>query len=62
MRASIVVPFIVSALVASVSAVPTTFHAKKGHPLKRQSPYPFNQVVAFGDNLSDNGASNSSCL
>jgi len=58
MLASItIVPLFLSLLSSVTFAAPSheAFHAKKGHPLKRQSRYPFDQVVVFGDNLSDNG-------
>jgi len=52
-----IIPLFLSLLSSVTSAAPSheAFHAKKGHPLKRQSKYPFDQVVVFGDNLSDNG-------
>ena len=58
MLASIaIVPLFLSLISSVTFAAPSheAFHAKKGHPLKRQSKYPFDQVVVFGDNLSDNG-------
>lgn len=43
---------LVTSLLACLS---TAAPAKKGHTAKSKSAFPFSQVVAFGDNLSDNG-------
>jgi len=61
MRAFASLSFVLAMFASTLMAAPTEHkgtvtNVKKGAPLKhRQSPYPFKQVVAFGDSLTDNG-------
>jgi len=61
MRAFASFALVLAIFSSTLLAAPTEYEGaasdvKKGVHLKhRQSPYPFKQVIAFGDSLTDNG-------